>query len=198
MQQTQKIRVPSISSTVGVHAELGRFPLLVNIQQAMIKYWFRIISRPEDRLAAHCYWSILELNPTNDPWLNTIQNIINSTGLHFLWNTQKSLSTQNPWVLFKYESYICRTLQDVSLQHANEKINSETKLSYLKNCKTSNKISAYLGMLNIRMLNSRAKRSSFCQLRLGTLDLEIEKGRGRDIPHLERYCKICNSHEVEN
>ena len=74
--------VPSNSSTVGVHAELGRFPLLVNIQQAMIKYWFRIISRPEDRLAAHCYWSILELNPTNDPWLNTIQNIINSTGLH--------------------------------------------------------------------------------------------------------------------
>ena len=120
------------SSTAGIHAELGRYPLHVNIQQSMIKYWFRIISLSSDRLAVHCYWSLLELNPTNDPWFNAIQNIINSSGQNFLWNSQMSLSTLDPRTLSRYACYISRTLENVSMQHIHEKINSETKLSFLK------------------------------------------------------------------
>ena len=79
------------------------------------------------------------------------------------------------------------------MQHIHEKINSETKLSFLKDCKSSNQISTYL--IN---LTGRKKRSLFGKLRLGTLDLELEKGRRYNIPRPERHCKICHSQVVEN
>ena len=54
-------------------------------------------------------------------------------------------------------------------------------------------ISSYL-----TKLNGRSKRSYFSKLRLGSLDLEIEKGRWQNIPRLERHCKLCNSLEMES
>ena len=35
-------------------------------------------------------------------------------------------------------------------------------------------------------------------LRLGTFDLEIEKGRYTGIPRDHRFCKICDTKEIEN
>ena len=64
---------------------------------------------------------------------------------------------------------------------------------FLKNCKSANTISGYLNVLS-----GRARRSSLSRLRLGTLDLEIEKGRSRSIPRSERHCRICSLSEVEN
>ena len=185
--------VPPNTSIAGLHAELGRFPIHVNIQQTMLKYWFRIVTLPTDRLAAHCYWSLLDLNPLNDQWLNTIQSIISSCGQYFIWNSQKTLYAWNPRSLLRHETYLCRTLQDISMQQTSEKINGETKLSFFKNCKTLNKISNYLNTLH-----GRSQRSNLSRLRLGTLDLEIEKGRWRNIPREERLCKICKTLEVEN
>ena len=185
--------VPHNTSTAGLHAELGRFPINVTIQQTMLKYWFRIITLPTNRLAAHCYWSLLDLNPVNDPWINTIQSIINSSGQYFIWNSQKTLATSNDRFLLRHKNYLCQTLQDLSWQKNCEKINGETKLSFFKNCKSLNKISNYLNTLY-----GRSQRSNLSRLRLGTLDLEIEKGRRRNISRSERHCKICNSIEVEN
>ena len=56
-----------------------------------------------------------------------------------------------------------------------------------------NRISNYLNTLH-----GRSQRSNLSRLRLGTLDLEIEKGRWRNIPREERLCKICKTLEVEN
>lgn len=45
---------------------------------------------------------------------------------------------------------------------------------------------------------SRSKRSLFAQFRTGTLKLEIETGRFRNINAEERYCKVCKSGLVED
>ena len=185
--------VPPNTSTAGIHSELGRFPISVNIQETMVKYWFRIISLPRDRLASHCYWSLLDLNPTKDPWITTIETALKSAGQMFVWNSQKTLSCLDRRCLSKYENYICQTLRDVSLQVNAEKINSESKLNFFKNSKPTNKLSNYLNNLS-----GRDRRSSFSKLRLGTLELELEKGRRHNILRADRHCKICNSNEVEN
>ena len=185
--------VPPNTSTVGIHSELGRFPINVNIQQTMVKYWFRIISLPRDRLASHCYWSLLDLNPTKDPWLDTIKTSIESSGQVFVWNSQKILASLDHQSLSKYENYICQTLKDISLQVNVEKINNETKLHFFKDSKTAIKLSNHLNNLA-----GREKRSSFSKLRLGTLQLELEKGRRHNILRTDRHCKICNSNEVED
>ena len=185
--------VPRNSSNAGTHAELGRIPIQINVQQSMLKYWFRIISLPHSRLASHCYWTIVSSKTENDPWLNSIKNIIHSSGQYYLWDDQKSLASKDRAALRMCESYVARTLQDISLQQSFEKISKETKLYLLNNCKNQNKRSNYLNLLA-----SRNKRSLFSKLRLGTLALEVETNRKYNIPRAERYCKICNTGMVEN
>ena len=66
--------VPSYTSTIGVHVELGRFPIETNVYSSMLKYWTRLITIPKSKLVSHCYWS-LQGNPnsvTTDLWLKTI------------------------------------------------------------------------------------------------------------------------------
>lgn len=185
--------VPRYTSNAGIHAELGRFPIHVNIQKSMTKYWFRLITLPKDRLASHCYWSLLDSNTTKDPWLNAIKKIINSTGQYFIWENQKSISSSHKLVLRKHESYMCQTIQDVAFQTLGEHISQQTKLTLFNNSKCINKPAKYLNFINYRK-----NRSLLCKLRLGTLDLEIEKGRRRNIPREERVCKLCTSGNVED
>ena len=51
--------VPNTTSTVGTHFELGRIPIKLNIFKSMLKYWIRLVTLPNTRLVAHCYWSLL-------------------------------------------------------------------------------------------------------------------------------------------
>ena len=185
--------VPRNSSNAGVHSELGRFPIHINIYQSMIKYWFRLITLPTNRVASHCYWALLNSNTKKDPWLNTIESIFKSTGQYFIWSNQKSMATNDPKYLCRQKSFVCQTLQDISFQTVNEKIGTETKLSLLNNTKTPNKAARYLNHIE-----ARNDRSLLAKLRLGTLDLEIEKSRHHNVPRDERLCKLCNSGEVED
>ena len=45
---------------------------------------------------------------------------------------------------------------------------------------------------------SCCKRATLAQLRTGSLQLEIETGRARNIPAEERLCKVCLSGQVED
>ena len=185
--------VPRHTSNAGIHAELGRFPIHVNIQKAMIKYWFRLLTLPKDRLASHCYWSLLDCKTTTDPWLNAIKKIITSTGQYFIWEGQKALAASQKCVLRKHESYVCQTLQDVSFQTIGDNISQQTKLTLFRNSKPLNKPAKYLNLLSCRK-----NRTMLSKFRLGTLDLEIEKGRRHNIPREARVCKLCSSGSVED
>jgi hypothetical protein len=186
--------VPRNTSNAGIHAELGRFPIHINAHQSMVRYWFRLITLPMDRLSAHCYWSLFDSNTQKkDPWLSSIENIINSTGQYFVWYGQKQLAMESKNVLRKQQSFICQTLIDLAHQATEENINKETKLTLFNRSKAVNKPASYLNRIEIRK-----KRSLVSKLRLGTLDLEIEKGRRQNIPRTDRVCKLCNSGEVED
>ena len=142
--------VPRHCSTVGTHTELGRYPIEVDVQRAMVKYWFRLITLPSSRLASHCYWSLFDTKTTKDPWFNSIKATIDSTGQYFVWNDQKSLSTNNKSYLLSRQTYICNTLKDLSIQKSSDKMASETKLSLLMGSKSVNLPAKYLNQIPIR------------------------------------------------
>ena len=50
--------VPTHTSTVGIHMELGRLPIKLNIIKAMLKFWFRLVTLPQNRLVSQCYWTL--------------------------------------------------------------------------------------------------------------------------------------------
>ena len=49
--------VPRYTSTTGIHIELGRFSIDVNVHASMLKYWANLITLPTSRLVSNCYWS---------------------------------------------------------------------------------------------------------------------------------------------
>ena len=187
------IGVKQRSSNVGVLCELGRYPIEVNIAKAMIKYWFRLTSLPTNRLAAHCYWSLFNKNSLKDNWFDTIKMIINTTGQYDIWNNQVTLAFLQSNRLSKTQNYVIQALKDVYLQFANFKINSENKLYLFKNVADTQKISKYL--TNIQ---GRNRRRAIANLRLGTLDIELEKGRHSGLDRDSRICKVCNLRKIES
>ena len=86
-----------------------------------------------------------------------------------------------------------QNLKDQSIQRLFTKINSESKLHLFKNTKVTLNLSNYF-----TKIKSRDARSSLSKLRLGVLPLEVEKGREQNLDRLDRFCKLCNSQQVEN
>ena len=185
--------VPRHTSTAGIHMELGRFPIDTNVHEAMLKYWFRLISLPASRLVSHCYWSIFNNPNVTDPWLNSIKNIIFNTGQCHLWSNQKDFVSLGQKFSQKHVAYLSQNLKDQSIQLLSSKINEENKLHFFKNAKETLSISNHL-----TKIKSRESRSLISKLRLGVLPLEIERGRRKNVPKEQRFCKLCNSEQVEN
>ena len=197
--------VPKHSSTVGIHVELGRFPLSLYIKHAMLKYWSRLVTLPDSRLVSHCYWSLKKQKNSKDLWLSSIKQIIESAGqrnFNFLWNSQNSLHKVDPKITSKCHSQILKTSKISFLSGAVNDMDGQTKLQFFKEGKTEFKISNFLDAID-----ARNARSLLCKLRLGVLDLEIESGRrfkiddtGKKtkIDRSERFCKLCTTGEIED
>ena len=88
------------------------------------------------------------------------------------------------------------------LSDAVNEMDKQVKLHYFKEAKSEFTISKYL-----EKIEGRKSRCLIGKLRLGVLDLEIEKGRRFKVDNLgnktqidrsERFCKLCQSGEVED
>ena len=185
--------VPKNCSTVGIHRELGRLPIKINIFKSMIHYWFRLVTLPKDRLISHCYWSLFNNPDIHDDWMSSIKNIIQSSGLAYLWTDQSMLHSLEPCVISNLTTTMFKSLECQSLQNANSEINQQNKLHLFKNVDHSLKPAPYLSKIH-----GRSVRSLFSKLRLGTLPLEIETGRHIQIDSNKRFCKLCHSDKIGN
>ena len=188
--------VPSYTSTVGVHIELGRFPIDINVHSSMLKYWTRLITLPKSKLVSHCYWS-LQNNPNiEDPWLDTVKKIIFSSGQYHIWNNQTYFHEMDFKFVHKQQAFICQNLKDQFLQHAPTKMENESKLVHFKKAKLPENtlcVSKYL-----TIIKNRNARSLLSKLRLGVLPLEIEKGRRQGVARDDRMCKSCNTNKTDD
>ena len=124
-------------------------------------------------------------------WLTSIKNIIDSSGLSYLWTDQESFHQQDPRVIANLTTAILKSLEDQSLQNAEAEINGQNKLHLFKNVSKSRKPAPYL-----TKITNRNERSLFAKLRLGTLKLEIETGRHENLKSSERFCKLCSSNKI--
>ena len=185
--------IPNTSSNIGVHMELGRLPIKLDIHTSMLKFWFRLISLPKTRLVSHCYWALLDKVNIQDDWICSIKNIIGSSGFCNVWNDQESLHQINQKEIPKIISSIRNSFKDQFLQNAQSEISNQSKLYLYKNIEQSLKVAPHLSAIN-----SRSKRSLFTKLRLGTLKLEIETGRWTKKDRDQRFCKLCSTNKIEN
>ena len=185
--------VPSHTSTTGIHLELGRFSVDVDVQSLMLKYWARLISLPHSRLVSMSYWSLFDNPHFFNVWLNSIKNLIFSTGQFYVWNNQRNFTISDYKFLLRKVCYLKQNLKDQFILKSSQKMHAESKLMYFKNGKHTLSLSNYLSKIG-----NRDSRTLLSKLRLGVLPLEIEKGRQYNLSRSERICKFCQTNSVED
>ena len=185
--------VPNSASTVGIHMELGRYPIAASVYSTMLKYWSRLISLPRSRLVSQSYWSSYDTFNMSNPWLSTIKHIIYSSHFNQIWDNHRNMSDANIKSVSNSLPFMIKCIKNQFLDFSNYKSNLESRLSLLKNTKEKLTLSNY-----ISTIKSDHTRRLLAKLRLGTLQLEIEKGRRAGIPRELRACKLCKKDVVED
>ena len=178
------------SSNSACRAELGIYPVDLDVSVRIVKYWLRLrqlnmSSHPlqVDALQSQHY---LPENSRRKNWIHHVKEILDNSGYSYIWNTDIIDS-----------SYSCtllrRRLNDMYTQTFFYKLSvDEGKLRFYKNLKTTHDMENYL------YHNNYDYRSAICKLRISSHPLEIEKGRYKKLPVQERICKQCTMNAVEN
>ena len=138
---------------------------------------------PDYRLVKKCY-TMLKLFDSNGQinWLSHIRSLLRSNGYGYIWNNQ-CVHNKNLFIL----SFTQR-LKDHYLQEWNNSLHEIYRLNYYTLIKRSYYLNKCAEVLNIRKF-----RHFYFSLKIGSLDLEVNRGRYYNIPRDERVCKLCKS-----
>jgi hypothetical protein len=172
------------SSNVATRAELGRTPLYPFVVGAVLRYWYKLNTQSKSEILKQAYKSEMDLNKSRIlSWLTSVVNIHDLSQ----WKTgrnQTNLLIKNiVWDLqTQYKSYILNYLKSVQSNGSNDKLRT---YCWIKN---NHDMETYLTS-NI----PRVYRNKITAIRIGSHDLEIERGRytNTSTPPQNRFCKFC-------
>ena len=188
--------VHSKSTNIAVLAELGRYPLILEVILNQIKFWIRMTGCNANSLLYDCY-------KTNDTmmqegkscWLKNIKTILEKIGMNEL--LRKPDECHLPSVKRKVKQKL-RNIFDAQFEsdlHGDVRNNGEgNKLRTLRMFKRNMKEELYLTLIANRNI-----RTNFTKLRISAHNLPIETGRHRrngKIPLKERKCDMCDDNTV--
>lgn len=182
--------VKQSSCTAAVYGELGRYPLYINRYVQIIKYWFKAKDSKNIILNSLYRESVqLCLNGYNS-WANKIKNVLEENGFLDVWLHPEKYEPNTFICLFK------QRLIDVFLHKWRGDINTSSKLipvfSHLHN---------EFGMADyLNMLFNKTNRKCLTRLRMSSHNLFIETKRygPNRTPRNERFCTLCDLHELED
>ena len=175
------------SCNAAVLAECGRIPVFVDSQVRCVKFWLRLLELPEHRYVKKCYLMLKHVDNNNKlNWVSQIRKLLTVNGFGYVWEMQ-SVVNKNLFI-----SQFKQRLIDQYLQEWHNVINEMSRLCLYRTIKSSYAVDMYISVLNIRKF-----RHSYCSLKIGSLDLEIQRGRYNNVPRDQRLCKLCHN-EVED
>ena len=122
----------------------------------------------------------------SNKWVTEIKYLLQTNESGYIWDLQV-VEHETTFI-----SAFVQRLKDQFLQKWSADINNNRKLVLYKDFKHSFCFERYLDIITMRRF-----RHSLAQIRTGHHDLEIERGRYRNIPRDQRLCKICLD-EVED
>ena len=168
--------VNNSTSSDGVYAELGRYPLQINREVAMIKYLKRLENLSDSRLIKKAF----------------IQQLQDDRQGHYNWVSQINTIKNEFNVSTEQSDYIKRKIKEkygkILKQNITKCLNQRRKLRTFAQFKSAMKFEKYL-----ESVQNFSIRSCFSRFRLCAHDLEIERGRFnlKPLPIEKRICKQC-------
>ena len=151
--------INKFASNHGVRAELGRFPIQINTDIKLLKYWYRLENNTENEILSEAYNLCKHFNHA---WYSNIANFLSKSGIAHL------IKAPNKYSEFFMVNEIKRVCEGNYIQSWDEKSKGSKKLSILHSLKKVNyKCSGYLNDIeNIEL------RRTFTKLRLGCSKLK--------------------------
>ena len=172
------LQMPKNATNIACKAELGRYPLLLNISKRIMSYYNNIISKPDNTLVYKAYLTQIKLqsSTTCQNWLTFIKSINKSLfgGGQFQCNSKIDIDCFN----IKFKSFYMDKFFKI--------IKNNPKLHLYKDIKHNYNSESYLFLVN----NPR-HRKNITSLRIGAHKLPIETGRYNETPHHLRTCPVC-------
>ena len=163
--------------------ECGRFPIYIDMQVNIIKYWIRLLTMPSSRFPKQCYDLLVrhdEIGRKN--WASHVRCLLCSYGFGYVWKMQ-CVGNNNLFIkTFKMR------IKDASRQDWHSSLSSYPDyLNYHPEICRAN----YLNLLT-----SFEHRRVLCLLRCNKLPLNGISRFGK--PLLNLFCQQCNSNVIED
>ncbi|MES9882143.1 MAG: reverse transcriptase family protein [Sedimenticola sp.] len=169
-----------------IHAELGRYPIEIEIKTRMISYWMSILKNKDTKLSNMAYIILKEscLLGENNKWISCIKNILQTVGRNDLW---LSHNVEHPKSI---KRKIVQTLKDQYYQKWSENVQNSSKGKTYNIFKETLILEPYLVKL------PRAKYLTLLKFRTCNFKLPIETGRWNNIERQDRKCNKCNLNTI--
>ena len=186
--------VKSSTPNCFIYGELGVYPLYVERQIMVIKYWLKIMSlkmeNEGDNYLVKVYDALYNLNLVNPDvvtWCTQVRNLLFKVGFGYVWLNQSVSSHAAFLSAFK------ERIQDIYVQEWTANLRETSSNRLLKTIKSKFIYEPYLDILD------RHLRIALSKIRLSSHLFMIERGRwGKKRLKLEaRTCTTCNVLEDE-
>ena len=168
---------------MAVYGDLGRTPLFIDIVCAIIKYFRRIEEMHNNSLLGQAFGISKELHINGkESWY---------TGCSFI---LKQLNIEADMSIEEIKSQLIERSMELweKQLHENAVVNDGKMRTYYK-FKPTFKKEIYLNVIR-----NRDVRKCLTRFRISAHDLEIEKGRYKNIKSDKRICKNCQTLEIED
>ena len=192
----EKVHLNFCKQLLGVHnkavnipvlAELGRYPLTLQIITQLISFWMHITQSNDGSLLKHIYQSMLSSLTTDNSsnsWLAFIKDLLYSLGFQHVWHNQGTMSLNRlKHSILKKLKYLYEKLWERSKDNT-------SKLTFYASISNRYIFQEYL-------LSPKEYRQFLSKLRISAHELEIERGRYVGLPREQRLCKNCGVLEDE-
>ena len=193
------LMIKKTSPNYSTLAELGRFPVRLNIVKQTYKYFNRLISMDQERLLFKLFYDELNIyKESATSWITKFVSLLNKTGYSYIWkNWEDSLKGINVIKTKEISAgKIVLRLKDMYLQafeclkdNANKKC--EGKYDFYSKIKYSYNFEKYL------LLKNAKHRSAISKIRLSAHNLAIEAGRWQKKDRSTRICENCKQDTIE-
>ena len=188
--------VNSKSTNIAVTAELGRYPLIIEIIVNAVKFWLRVKNAKQNSLLFNCYQANVEITRSGgNCWLSTIEKIAKMSNFHYYLDNEKVISQKV--TKFLKERFDIQFKKDLFNDERSE--NGGNKLRTFRKFKDDIHLEPYLGPY-LTKIRENTSPKNLTKLRISAHNLHIETGRHvrpHKTPLLSQTCSNCTD-KIEN
>ena len=185
--------VKSSTTNVATYAETARYPMYINFQLKIVKFYIRLIQMCNDCIVKKVFLELLKLDHlglTTCNWVSSVKQMFRKCKIDDLL-VYNDIETCDRSV-----SIISAIKQRL---HENFEIYCIHTIKHMPILRTYCKLKHVFEMEPyLTTITSYNIRSIFSKFRLSSHVLAIEKGRHNNVPAEDRICQVCNSGEVED